>query len=140
MLESFLWSCQPLACKCFKKRLKHKCFPVKSAELLRIPILRNICKRLLLDVFYKKAVLKTFTVFTGWKKLVISVLRKSCSWWLIELWQWRVFILIKISRKKRWGGGQKSRPPKNLWHISYNDETWHSYTLPKKDLKSIWIT
>ena len=25
--------------------------------------------------------------------------------------------------------------PKNPSHISYNDETWHSYTLPKKDPK-----
>ena len=30
-----------------------------------------------------------------------------------------------------WGG-----PPEDLSHISYNDETWHSYTLPK-DLKTI---
>ena len=26
---------------------------------------------------------------------------------------------------------------KNLSHISYNDETWHSYTLPKEDPKTI---
>ena len=25
-------------------------------------------------------------------------------------------------------------------HISCNDATWHSYTLPKEDPKSIWIT
>ena len=25
--------------------------------------------------------------------------------------------------------------PKNLSHISYNDETWHSYTLPKENTK-----
>ena len=30
------------------------------------------------------------------------------------------------------GGG----PPEDLSHISYNDETWHSYTLPK-DPKNI---
>ena len=34
---------------CTKKRLKHMCFPVKFAKLLRIPILKNICKRLLFD-------------------------------------------------------------------------------------------
>ena len=38
----------------FKKRLQQKCFPVKFAKLLRITILRNICKWLLLEVFYKK--------------------------------------------------------------------------------------
>ena len=57
-VESFLWSassCKPSACMFFKKRLQHKCFPVNSAKLLRIPILRNICKRLLMEVFYKKS-------------------------------------------------------------------------------------
>ena len=43
----------------FKKDFKHNCFPVKFAKLLRTPILKNICKRLLLEVFYKKLFLKT---------------------------------------------------------------------------------
>ena len=30
--------------------------------------------------------------------------------------------------------------PQNLSHISYNDGTWHSYTLSKKVPKTIWIT
>ena len=35
-----------------------------------------------------------------------------------------------------WGGGQKAPPPpKKLSHIHYNDETWHSYNLPKEDPK-----
>ena len=50
-----------------KKKLQHKCFPVKFAKLLRTPILKNICKRLLLEVFYKKAVLKNFAIFIGRK-------------------------------------------------------------------------
>ena len=39
-----------------------------------------------------------------------------------------------------WGGEQKGPPPWNLWHISYSDETSHSYTLPTEDPKNIWIT
>ena len=40
-----------------------------------------------------------------------------------------------------WGeGGKKPPPPKSLSHISYINETWHSYTLPKKDPKNIRIT
>ena len=31
----------------------------------------------------------------------------------------------------------KRSPPWNLPHISSNDETWHSYTLPKADLNDI---
>ena len=34
-------------------------------------------------------------------------------------------------------GGQNSPPPKNLSHISYNDEIWHRYTVPNEDSKYI---
>ena len=64
-------SLQPAAF--FKKRLKHKRFHVKFNKLLRIPILRYICKRLLLEVLIKKAVLTNFAKFTGRKKAVVSV-------------------------------------------------------------------
>ena len=33
-------------------------------------------------------------------------------------------------------GGGEGPPPKNLSHISHNDETWHSYSLPKEDPKN----
>ena len=33
-------------------------------------------------------------------------------------------------------GGQKAPKPK-ICHTSYNDETWHSYTLAKEDPKNI---
>ena len=33
-----------------KKRLQHRCFPVKVAKFLRIPILKNICERLLVNI------------------------------------------------------------------------------------------
>ena len=49
--------------KIFKKRLQHKCFPVKFTKLLRTPILKNICKRLVLEVFYKKYALKNCDVY-----------------------------------------------------------------------------
>ena len=32
-----------------------------------------------------------------------------------------------------WGG----RGGGNPLHISYNNETWHSYTLPKEDSKNV---
>ena len=38
------------------------------------------------------------------------------------------------------GGEAKGPHPENLSHISYNNETWHNYTLPKEDPKNIWIT
>ena len=68
LLESFfnkVPSLQPASF--FKKRLQHKCFPVKFPELLRTPILQNICKGLLPEVFYKKSILKNFEIFAGQK-------------------------------------------------------------------------
>ena len=62
-LESFLWSCRLWACKFLKKRLQHKCFPVKFAKLRRTPILKSICRQLLLEVFYEKAVLKICNIY-----------------------------------------------------------------------------
>ena len=35
----------------------------------------------------------------------------------------------------RMGVGQKDSPSLNLSRISYNDETWHSYALPKEHTK-----
>ena len=40
---------------------------MKFAKLLRAPILKNIWKRLLLEVFHKKVVLKNFAIFTETK-------------------------------------------------------------------------
>ena len=36
------------ACNFIKKKLQRICFPVNIAKLLRVPILKNICERLLL--------------------------------------------------------------------------------------------
>ena len=47
------------------------------------------------------------------------------------------------SRMRGAGGGRenkKSPPLKNLSHISYIDETWHSYTSPKEAPKNTKIT
>ena len=40
------------------------------------------------------------------------------------------------SRWEGGGGGLKAQTAKNLLHISHNDETWHSYTLPKENPKN----
>ena len=39
-----------LACSFIKKKLQHRCFPVSVAKILRTPILKNICERLLLNI------------------------------------------------------------------------------------------
>ena len=65
VLKPVLIKLQALTLQVFlKKRLQHKCFPMEFTKLLGTPILKNISKRLLLEV-YKKAVIKNFAIFTG---------------------------------------------------------------------------
>ena len=40
----------------------------------------------------------------------------------------------------RCGCMENRSTPWNISHISYNDETCHSYTSPKEDPKNKWIT
>ena len=49
VLESILIKLQGLrACNFIKKKLQHRCFLTKFVKFLRIPIVKNICERLLL--------------------------------------------------------------------------------------------
>ena len=43
-----------------KKRLQHRCFPVKYAKFLRTSILKNICKRVLLQFLSRSSHYNTF--------------------------------------------------------------------------------
>ena len=47
------------ACEFIKRRLQHRCFPMKFTKFLRTPILKTICGRLLLDLEKKVSVLIT---------------------------------------------------------------------------------
>ena len=50
MLESLLNKvADPQACSFIKKRLQHRCFPMKFTKFLRTPFLKKICERLLLN-------------------------------------------------------------------------------------------
>ena len=50
VLESFLKKLQTFRpANLFKKRLQHICFPVNITKFLILPILKNICKRLLFN-------------------------------------------------------------------------------------------
>ena len=51
LCQSLLWqSCRPQKCKLIKKRLQHRLFPVKIAEILRSPCFTEHLQRLLLKV------------------------------------------------------------------------------------------
>ena len=44
-------------------RLQHRRFPVKFTKYLRIPVLKNICERLLLPITYSSKFPKDFIIF-----------------------------------------------------------------------------
>ena len=66
--------------------------------------------------------------------------------WVTFLFRSLVLALFRMGifgAADRWEGGRagkKVQLPYNLSHISYNNETCHSYTLPRKDPKNIWMT
>ena len=67
-----------------KKRLQHRCFPVNVANFLRTPILKNICKRLLLKtqaIFHKEwySYVFVFSVNVIWVFQFIIIFSKSIS-------------------------------------------------------------
>ena len=72
MLESLFNKIAVLqACNFIKQRLQHRCFPVRFANILRTPILKNIWKRLLLDTGkHKEDVLQN-------KKTFLKILQYS---------------------------------------------------------------
>ena len=55
LLEFFFMKLQAFSLQVFIKETPTQVLSVKFAKLLRIPTMRNIYKRLLLEVFYKKA-------------------------------------------------------------------------------------
>ena len=60
------------ACNFFKKRLQHRCFPVKFAKILRTPILNNICERLLLHPKYYTPANNTAEAVTKFSKIATT--------------------------------------------------------------------
>ena len=69
---------------------------------------------------------------------------KTICWYVTNQFLLKTLTLFRMGFFGAAHGWSSPPPPKkNLSHISYNDETWHSYTsytLPKNDPKNIWIT
>ena len=68
------------ACNFITKKVQHRCFPVKFAKFLRIPILKNICERLLLYLHYNSHHHFNFHhVHYHQKQPLAGVLQNRCS-------------------------------------------------------------
>ena len=61
------------ACNFIKKRLQHRCFPVKFAKFLRTPTLKNICERLFPTAVNLKYIWKKYTNVEYFKILIEEV-------------------------------------------------------------------
>ena len=64
------------ACNFITKKVQHRCFPVRFAKFLRIPILKNICERLLLYLHYNSHIILTFITFTTIRSSRLQVFYK----------------------------------------------------------------
>ena len=62
-------------CKFIKKRLPHRCFPVKFAKCLRTPILKNICERPRLHILFFAAQFW----YVNWRQIKIYFFRYILS-------------------------------------------------------------
>ena len=84
-----------------KKRLQHRCFPVDIAKFLRTPILKNICKRLLLILKCFKIILKHFKKLfsqTATKpSLLIAKTKPTLISYLLN--EFRKFVYVQKMRK-----------------------------------------
>ena len=60
MLESLFIVIKLQVCNFIKKGLRHRYLPLNIAKFLRTPILKNICKRLLLKVMITEITFNNF--------------------------------------------------------------------------------
>ena len=123
--------CSYIRANFLRTKLKGKQFNLsmtigKGSSLLCVICLKIISSLLKIifqnNILFQRCFKKIFQRSNHWSNRYWNIC--SCSWM-----GWG-----------RGGGGQKGPPPENLLRIFYNDETWHSYTLPKENSKNIWIT
>ena len=73
------WSLILIKLQAFKRR----CFPLKFAKYLRTPILKNICKRLLLDYanhFRNVGIILYFTINFSFVHVKLKLLNRTMPW------------------------------------------------------------
>ena len=84
--KQLYWSLFLIKFNFIKKRLQHRCFPVNIAKILKTPILKSICERLLLRNLRNKFVLPWVKDYTlnklcriGW---ILQTTKPLLSTWL----------------------------------------------------------
>ena len=83
-------------CIFIKKRLQHRCFPVKFAKFLKTSFLKNICERLLLDCvcFVKLSSVFSFLWRKGKMMGMMTIVKNQD-----QLWFWKFYVLFTFSAR-----------------------------------------
>ena len=90
-------------------------------------------------MFKEVDILRTFN--NNEHSIDIIGIKKSTIYFKINLYKLvKKYPHLNLFRMGFFGGAHGWGVKQNLLHISYNDETWHSYTLPKNNPKNIWTT
>ena len=119
----------------------------KHESLLQVDKVEFLMGYNTLAIYYTSNVLPPLTIFFGIHTnlilhvivcvtknslLLFQVMVGPCKLTFLTLFRMGLF-----GAAHKWGGGAKRSPLSKICHISYNDETWHSYTLPKEDPKTV---
>ena len=91
----------PQACNFMKKRLQHRCFPVKFTKFLRAPILKSICERLTASIYWFQILIVDSTHFSSsYISILPEKLRKDLVFSRFQgVWKWNTGIkTVDISR------------------------------------------
>ena len=126
-----------------EKRLQHRCFPVNIAKFLRTPIFKNICKRLLLSMFFeaflaRKKIGSSFPFLQGylvdrlWKGIKSKILFNSVNIFLSDCcppWEPESLISIKyinLFQKLTRGylKGTKAYKPHHSFNVIFSLILW----------------
>ena len=86
------------ACIFIEKRLQHRCFHVKFAKLSRTPILKCICKRLLLHLKYYTPAKNTAEAVTKFSK--IETAEEEISHSMLDNYEVKNYLLNPIHHCK----------------------------------------
>ena len=131
--SSVLFSCEP------KREEKYGLNKLSYFGLCSTPFLRGDKKTSTLAFLLLQIWFRWLFVLQCWSKVLTITSQIFCAETLYRKFNMFEERLIKITTVS-FGGTEMKDWLKNLSNISYNDDTWHSYILPKKDSKNIQIT
>ena len=112
--------------RCFDFKQKKERKGIKASQLAIRKFYEKICQQIQTNPLYMEKIQRTTLTHQNFDKRKIEE-----YFWLIKICKACILTLFRMglfSVASGWGN-------QNLPCISYSDEIWHTYTLPKKDQK-----